>query len=99
MKPARHIPAAHPRRSRLLWSLALLVTGSAACVPTSAPDGDGPGFAVDSIRQTLRGDLADRIRAATDHERAEQERLQKTADFAEGVAAMAQRRKPEFHGR
>ena len=53
-------------------------------------------LAVESIRATLRGDLADRIVAATAHEAAEQERLRGTADFAEGAAAMAERRPPRF---
>ncbi len=53
-------------------------------------------LAVRSIRETLRGDLRDRIRAATDRERTEQERLQQTKDFREGVQAMAERRTPEF---
>jgi len=53
-------------------------------------------LAVRSIRQTLRSDLPERIRTATEREKAEQERLQKTKDFREGVRAMAERRDPEF---
>jgi enoyl-CoA hydratase/carnithine racemase len=55
-------------------------------------------LAVRSIRETLRGDLPDRIRAATDREKVQQERLQKTSDFREGVRAMAERRTPVFTG-
>lgn len=65
----------------------------AAEIAASAP------LAVRSIRKTLRGDLAARIRAATDHEKAEQERLRLTDDFREGVRATAERRTPRFEGR
>jgi enoyl-CoA hydratase/carnithine racemase len=58
----------------------------------------GP-LAIDSIRETQRGALAAEIRAATQRERAEQERPQHTADFREGVTAMAERRPPVFRGR
>ena len=67
--------------------------GLAAEIATSAP------LAVASIRQTMRGGLAERIRAATDREKAEQDRLAQTHDFAEGVRAMAERRPPRFEGR
>ena len=52
-----------------------------------------------ATRATLRNGLADRVVAATDRELAEQTRLRATADFAEGVAAMAERRTPNFAGR
>jgi enoyl-CoA hydratase/carnithine racemase len=52
-----------------------------------------------ATRATLRGDLADRVRAATEHELAEQSRLRKTEDFKEGVKAMAERRPPVFNNR
>jgi 2-(1,2-epoxy-1,2-dihydrophenyl)acetyl-CoA isomerase len=55
-------------------------------------------LAVESIRQTLRGDLADRVRAATAKEQTEQIRLAATADFVEGVSATAERRQPRFTG-
>ncbi|MEM7408755.1 MAG: enoyl-CoA hydratase/isomerase family protein [Myxococcota bacterium] len=56
-------------------------------------------LAIASIRETLRGDLAAAIRVATDREKAEQDRLQKTEDFREGTRAMAERRTPDFRGR
>jgi DNA-binding IscR family transcriptional regulator len=62
----------------------------AAEIAGSAP------LAVESIRATLRGDLADRVGAATVHEAAEQARLRATADFAEGTRAMIERRPPAF---
>jgi 2-(1,2-epoxy-1,2-dihydrophenyl)acetyl-CoA isomerase len=68
---------------------ALLATEIAASAP----------LAVESIRQTMRGDLATRIRAATDREKAEQDRLSVTADFAEGVRASAERRPADFQRR
>lgn len=57
----------------------------------------GP-LAVASIRHTLRGELADRVRAATAKEQTEQIRLAATADFVEGVSATAERRQPRFTG-
>jgi enoyl-CoA hydratase/carnithine racemase len=52
-----------------------------------------------ATRATLRGDIADRVRAATEHELAEQTRLRQTDDFKEGVKAMAERRVPVFVNR
>jgi 2-(1,2-epoxy-1,2-dihydrophenyl)acetyl-CoA isomerase len=56
-------------------------------------------LAVRSIRETMRGDLPDRIREATARELAEQERLALTDDFKEGLQATAERRPPRFSGR
>jgi enoyl-CoA hydratase/carnithine racemase len=56
-------------------------------------------LAVASIRETLVGDLQDRVRQAVERESAEQQRLLQTSDFQEGVRAMKERRLPEFEGR
>jgi len=65
----------------------------AAEIAASAP------LAVRSIRETMRGHLAAEVRAATEREGAEQNRLRQTADFREGIAATAQRRPARFEGR
>jgi 2-(1,2-epoxy-1,2-dihydrophenyl)acetyl-CoA isomerase len=65
----------------------------AADIATSGP------LAVTGIRDTMRGHLADQIRAATQREQAEQDRLRTTSDFREGVKAMAERRTPHFEAR
>ena len=61
-------------------------------IATSAP------LAVRSIRETMRGHLAGQVRDALARERSEQDRLTATKDWREGVAAMAERRTPEFTG-
>jgi enoyl-CoA hydratase/carnithine racemase len=52
-----------------------------------------------ATRATMRAGLADRVRAATDHELEEQTRLRTTEDFKEGVNAVNERRTPRFVGR
>lgn len=51
-----------------------------------------------AARTTMRGDIADRVRKATDHELKEQTRLRETEDFKEGVQAVFERRRPNFKG-
>ena len=60
----------------------------AACAP----------LGVMATRATLRAGLAERVRAATRHELAEQTRLRLTEDFREGIKASAERREPRFTG-
>ena len=56
-------------------------------------------LAILSIHKTMRGDLAEKVQAATDHELEEQDLLRRTDDFKEGVRATAERREPNFQGR
>jgi enoyl-CoA hydratase/carnithine racemase len=56
-------------------------------------------LAVRSARATLRRGLAEAVKAATDHEFTEQAMLMKTADFAEGVRAVNERRAGNFTGK
>jgi 2-(1,2-epoxy-1,2-dihydrophenyl)acetyl-CoA isomerase len=65
----------------------------AAEIASAAP------LAVRAIRATVRTGLAERARAAMERELAEQQKLWPTADFAEGVKAAAERRRPDFAGR
>ena len=53
---------------------------------------------VGETRATVRQGLADRVRTATARELEIQKRLKATADFKEGVKAMAERRVPNFIG-
>ena len=55
-------------------------------------------LSVRAIRATLRRGLPERVREATEIEQGEQDRLRRTEDFAEGVAASSPRREPQFKG-
>ena len=56
-------------------------------------------LAVESVRSTMRKDLSLAVKKQTDHENAEQYRLQQTEDHKEGVKAVAERRPGNFRGR
>jgi len=60
--------------------------------------GNAP-LAIMSVRATLRAGMAAAVKAQTDHEFAEQFRLQQTEDHREGVRAVAERRPGNFKGR
>jgi enoyl-CoA hydratase/carnithine racemase len=71
----------------------------AASLSLAAEIAENSPLGLIATRATLRGNLAERVRAATDHELAEQTRLRKTDDFKEGVKAMGERRVPVFTNR
>ena len=53
-------------------------------------------LAVVSLREQVRGELADAVKATTDIEGRAQFKLQKTNDHKEGVKAVAERRPGNF---
>jgi enoyl-CoA hydratase/carnithine racemase len=61
--------------------------------------GENAPLGLIATRATMRGDLADRVRIATEYELSQQTWLRKTDDFKEGVKATAERRLPKFFGR
>jgi enoyl-CoA hydratase/carnithine racemase len=70
-----------------------------AALRLAAEIAENAPLALIATRATMRADLAERVRKATEHELEEQSRLRKTDDFKEGVKAMAERRVPNFAGR
>lgn len=56
-------------------------------------------LAVRSIRETMCGDLAEKMAVATRREHAEQRNLRQTADYTEGVESYAARRPAHFQAR
>jgi enoyl-CoA hydratase/carnithine racemase len=56
-------------------------------------------LAVQSMRQTMRRGLADRVEIVMERELLQQSLQRSTEDFKEGVAAMRERRPPSFAGR
>ena len=56
-------------------------------------------LAVQSVRATMRAGLSEAVLKQTDHENAEQYRLQQTEDFKEGIKSVAERRPGNFSGR
>jgi enoyl-CoA hydratase/carnithine racemase len=55
-------------------------------------------LAIEATRATLRGDIALQVKAQTAKEFDIQSRLRQTADFAEGIRAVAERRPGRFTG-
>lgn len=71
----------------------------AAAMKLAAEIAENAPLGLTATRATMRGDIADRVLKATEHELKEQTWLRKTDDFKEGVKATAERRLPNFTGR
>jgi enoyl-CoA hydratase/carnithine racemase len=69
-----------------------------AAIKLAGEIGENSPLGLIATRMTMRGDIAGRVRKATDHELEEQTRLRKTEDFKEGVKAVFERRLPNFTG-
>jgi enoyl-CoA hydratase/carnithine racemase len=69
-----------------------------AAIRLAAEIAENAPLAVQATRATLRAGLAETVKALTDHEFAQQTRLRATADYAEGVRAVAERRPGRFVG-
>lgn len=78
--------------------LAPLAELEAAALKLAGEIAEAAPLAVQSTRATLRAGLAEAVKTQTDHEMAEQSWLRKTADFAEGVRAVNERRAGNFVG-
>ena len=85
------------------WGLGDVFTGNetvrSSAVELAAEIAENAPLAVVSVRKTMRTDLAAAVKAQTDHEGAEQYRLQQTEDHREGVKSVAERRPGNFNGR
>jgi enoyl-CoA hydratase/carnithine racemase len=71
----------------------------ARAIALAAEIAENAPLAVEATRATLRQGLAAAVKSQTDREFAEQEKLRVTADFAEGIRAVAERRPGRFTGR
>lgn len=70
----------------------------AAAIAYAREIAENAPLALISLREQMRGDLADAVKKATDREGFEQFHLQRTNDHKEGVKAVAERRIGNFSG-
>lgn len=96
---SRRVPGDEAYRIGLADVLVPQAEVRSAAQKLAAEIAENSPLGVIETRATVRAGLADRVRAATDHELEIQTRLRKTADFKEGVDAVNQRRTPKFVGR
>ncbi len=99
MLTGRRVKAEEAHAWGLVDEVATLDTVRAQAIALATEIAEGAPLAVQSTRLTRRAGLAAAVQAQTDHEFKEQSWLRKTADFAEGVRAVAERRPGVFAGK
>ena len=95
----RRIDGHEALRLGILDSLVPQADVRSAAVSLAGQIAENAPLALRSVRNSLRGDLADVVQAATDHEGEQQFHLQQTQDYREGVKAVAERRPGNFQGK
>ena len=98
LETGRRIPGEQALAWGLADEIAPLDEVRAAAIRLAREIAENAPLAVQSTRATLRAGLAEAVRSMTDHEFIEQSRLRKTADYKEGVRAVAERRPGNFVG-
>lgn len=95
----RRVPGAEAARLGLADELVPLADVRNRAIALAQEIAAAAPLAVQAIHLTQRRDLADQVEAIVEHEFREQARLRDTEDFREGVAAMSERRAPDFKSR
>jgi len=98
METGRRVPGEEAVAWGLADQLAPLDEVRTAAIALAAEIAENAPLAVQSTRATLRAGLAEAVKSITDHEFIEQSSLRKTADYREGVRAVAERRPGKFVG-